>query len=112
MRIKPWLLLLIGCAAARGDEFDALCASLNSMTIPNSVTSIGDWAFGSCSGLTAIMVDTNNPTYSSVAGALFNKSQTTLIECPQGKAGSFTIPNSVTTRGKWPQDTQCAICAT
>jgi hypothetical protein len=41
-------------------------------------------------------VDTNNLAYSSVDGVLFNKSQTTLIQCPGGKSGSYTIPNSVT----------------
>jgi hypothetical protein len=30
---------------------------------------------------------------------LFNKSQTTLIQCPGGKAGSYTVPNSVTSIG-------------
>jgi hypothetical protein len=30
---------------------------------------------------------------------LFNKSQTTLIECPGGKAGSYTIPTGVTSLG-------------
>jgi Flp pilus assembly protein protease CpaA len=41
-------------------------------------------------------VDTNNPAYFSLAGVLFNKSQTALIQCPGGKTGSYTIPNSVT----------------
>ena len=44
-------------------------------------------------------VDTNNPAYSSVDGVLFNKSQTTLIQCPGAKTGSYTIPNSVTSIG-------------
>jgi hypothetical protein len=30
---------------------------------------------------------------------LFNKSQTTLIECPGGKAGSYTVPTGVTSLG-------------
>jgi hypothetical protein len=75
------------------------CASLTSITIPNSVTSIEGWAFGDCTSLTAITVDTNNPVYSSVDGVLFNKSQTTLTQYPAGKAGDYTIPNSVTSIG-------------
>ncbi len=53
-----------------------------------------------CTSLTAITVDTNNPAYSSVAGVLFNKSQTTLLQCPGGIAGGYTIPNSVTSIGE------------
>ncbi len=73
--------------------------SLTSVTIPNSVTRIGYEAFSGCSSLTAITVDASNPGYSSLAGVLFNKSQTTLIRYPAGKAGSYTIPSRVTKIG-------------
>jgi len=75
------------------------CTSLTNVTIPNSVTSIGSYAFSDCTSLSAITVDASNSFYSSVEGVLFDKSQTTLIECPGGKAGSYTIPNSVTNIG-------------
>jgi hypothetical protein len=80
-------------------EYAFFGTSLTSITIPNSVTSIGDRAFGDCTRLTAITVDALNSVYCSVAGVLFNKSQTTLIQCPGGKEGSYTIPNSVTNIG-------------
>ena len=41
-----------------------------------------------------------------MAGVLFNKSQTMLICCPMGKAGSYTIPNSVTNISQYA----CALC--
>lgn len=72
------------------------CSSLASINIPESVTSIGRNAFGNCAILTAINVDTNNPAYSSEAGVLFNKSQTTLLVCPAGKTGSYTISSGCT----------------
>jgi hypothetical protein len=96
------------------------CTKLTSITIPNSVTAIGNAAFVGCTSLTnvvlgrgvtnigdasafhcsnliAITVDTNNPAFSSVAGVLFDKNQTTLIECPGvGETGSYSIPDTVT----------------
>ena len=47
----------------------------------------------------AITVGEVNPFFSSVAGVLFNKNQTTLIQCPGGMAGNYTIPSSVTNIG-------------
>ena len=72
------------------------CTSLTNVTIPNSVTSIGDYAFQACAGLTAIEVEGLNSVYSSLEGVLLNKSRTELIRCPGGKAGSYTVPNGVT----------------
>ena len=76
----------------------AYCDFLTSIMIPNSVTNIGDLAFGSYS-LNSITVDRLNPVYISVDGVLFDKGQTTLIQYPEGKAGSYAVPNSVTSIG-------------
>ncbi len=76
------------------------CTGLTGVTIPGSVTSIGIYAFVKCTRLTAITVDEQNSTYASVDGVLFNESLTTLIVCPGGKAGSYTIPDGVTTIGE------------
>ena len=76
------------------------CTCLTNLTIPNSVTSIGGQAFWRCTNLTSISVDGLNPTYSSVNGVLFNKTQTTLVQYPAGIAAtSYTIPNTVTSIG-------------
>src|SRR6266540_3942987 len=71
------------------------------VTIPSTinglpVTRIGDQAFSYCNSLMAITVDPLNSVYSSVDGVVFNQSQTMLIQWPGGKAGSYTIPNNVT----------------
>lgn len=72
-------------------------SSLTSVTIPNSITNIGEGAFEDCDSLTAITVDLGNPIYISVAGVLFNTNRTTLIQYPAGNAAtSYTIPNGVT----------------
>ncbi len=72
------------------------CISLTSVRISSSVTSIGQYAFSDCPSLTTITVDASNAFYSSLAGVLFDKSQTTLIQSPGGKAGSYTVPDTVT----------------
>ena len=43
-----------------------------------------------------ITVDEGNTSYSSLEGVLFDKGLTTLIQCPGGKTGSYTVPGSVT----------------
>jgi hypothetical protein len=84
-----------------GDGAFANCSNLTSLTIPDSVTSIGDRAFSNCNSLTSINVFENNQNYSSPYGILFNKDKTVLICYPNGRKGSYTIPNSVTSIGYW-----------
>ncbi|MGE5395801.1 MAG: leucine-rich repeat protein [Candidatus Saccharibacteria bacterium] len=71
------------------------CTGLTAVTIPSSVTSIGQRVFGGFKG--SITVDADNSKYSALEGVLFNKDQTELIECPVSKAGTYTIPSTVTT---------------
>ena len=71
-------------------------SSLTGVTIPANVASLGEEAFGRCRSLTSITVDAANANYSSMDGVLFNKAKTTLIQYPAGQTGSYTIPTSVT----------------
>lgn len=80
-----------------GDNAFFYCSIITSITIPNSVTSIGDLAFHRCSGL--INVADSNSNYSSQNGILYNKAKTLLIHAPIGIQGNITIPNSVTSIG-------------
>jgi hypothetical protein len=79
-----------------GDHAFTDCSSLVSIIIPDSVTSIGRQAFIRCVSLTAINVNSENNSYSSNDGVLYNKNKTALIQCPGGKTGAFIIPGSVT----------------
>ena len=75
---------------------------LTNAQIPSSVTNIGPAAFLFCNQLPAITVDPANPSYTSVAGVLFNKRQTELVEYPDGNLeSSYTITNSVTSIGDY-----------
>ena len=87
----PGSLTSIGSGAFAG------CSKLTGITIPAGVTNIGDSAFAGCSSLAAIGVSTNDPAYSSLNGVLFDKSQTTIVQCPGATHGSYTIPNTVNT---------------
>ena len=80
------------------------CDSLTMVTIPASVTTIGPMVFRDCESLQSIVVDENNPYFSSLDGVLFNKDQSTLLHYVGGKAGAYTIPDSVTTIGEWAFD--------
>ena len=71
--------------------------NIASVSVPASVTSIGSQVFAVCFNLTAITVDPQNRFYSSRDGALFDKSQFTLLQYPEGLAGSYAVPGSVTT---------------
>ena len=76
------------------------CASLTSITIPNSATNIGGRTFYGCTSLTTINVAKGNQNYVSVNGVLYNKDKTILICYPARKTGkSYKIINGVTSIG-------------
>ena len=76
------------------------CKNLTSVTIPYSVTSIGNGSFSAGRSLSKINVSNNNEYYSSFNGSLYNKNQTELVQYAIGKNDTrFTIPDSVTKIG-------------
>ncbi len=85
----PETVTKIGAGAFSGNQ------ALTRVTIPRSVTSIGNGTFENCSSLSNFSVDSSNSSYASVDGVLYNKNKTKLICCPAGKAGSFTVPDTV-----------------
>lgn len=80
-------------------DFEAFeyCNTLTNVSFGAGVIGIGSGAFTFCDGLIAINADTNNPAFTTVDGILFNKNQTTLIQCPPHNiAGDYIIPDTVT----------------
>ena len=75
------------------------CVSLTSITIPESVTNISQNAFNGCSALTSISVETGNTTYDSRndCNAIIRTATNTLI----AGCKNTVIPNSVTSIGSY-----------
>lgn len=98
----------------------AYCTSLKSFTIPDSVQyiqgvfegceslewvligeSVDEWSISSiCYGLPNVKefkISENSQRFAVKDGVLFNKSFSTLIACPPGLSGDYTIPSTVET---------------
>ena len=73
------------------------CSNLREITLPPSITSIGDHAFSSCRNLHEINVADSNNVYKAIEGVLYTKDLKTIICYPQGKEDNkFVIPSSIT----------------
>ncbi len=71
-------------------------SSLETITVFAGVAEIGECAFSNCDKLTAITVDVENEKYSSLDGVLFTKDKSELICYPSGKTNSsYTVRSSV-----------------
>ena len=78
-----------------GDGAFNNCEGLTSVTIPDSVTNIGNSAFAYCSGLTSITVERGNTKYYSEGNCLIEtESKTLVLGCK-----TSVIPDSVTNIG-------------
>ena len=98
--------ILDGTKAIARSAFNR-CSDLTSVTIPNSVTSIGGFVFSYCSGLTSVSIP--NSVTSIGDGAFYYCSNLTSVTIPNSvtsigssafsgcsRLTSITIPNSVT----------------
>ena len=72
------------------------CENIAAVHLSENVENIGIFAFANCPNLTSIHVDAGNSHYSSVDGVLYNKDETKLIQTPAGKEGAFVVQDNVT----------------
>ena len=79
----------------------SLSGAFTNVSIPISVTNVGEACFTGCSNLTGITVALNNPAYYSAAGVLFAQNPPTLIAYPAALGGNYAIPGNVTGIGPW-----------
>lgn len=89
-------LVIPNSVTSIGDYAFIFCGSLTSVTIGNSVTSIGDWAFGFCHSLTSVTIG-NNVT--SIGDYAFDGCGIT----------SITFPDNVEEIGKSAFDEEVTI---
>ena len=71
------------------------CSSLKNVYIPASLTVLMPRAFDGCSSLEAFNVSEDNMAYRSQDGVLIQNDTDNLIKFPEGKGGSYRIPDSV-----------------
>lgn len=83
-----------GVSYIAANAFDG-CSNLAKVTIPSSVTDISI-NFSGCYNLENLDVAEENEIYASEDGVLFNKEKSTLLLCPRGKKGQYTVPATVT----------------
>lgn len=74
-------------------------SKVTKVTIPSTVNKISSNAFVACLGLTEFDVNADNTSFADVGGVIFNKALTTIVLVPNGKSGTYTIPNGVTKIG-------------
>ena len=104
-------IAISGLTHISNDAFNR-CSSLTSVTIPDSVKSIGDNTFRDCGSLTSVTIG-NNVTSIGQA-AFYNCSRLTSVTIPDSVKSignsvfrncssltSITIPNNVTSIGEW-----------
>lgn len=77
-----------------GDFAFSSCSNLTSIEIPAAVTSIGNSIFSSCKGLTNISIASGSTSYQVIDQVVYSKDGKTLVTCPA--ASRITIPATVT----------------
>ncbi len=92
------------------------CTNIFSLTIPNTVTSIGNYAFAGVTNVAYTGVATGSPWGASYINGyvkgnlLFSDEEcTTLVACSNNATGDIVIPNSVTSIGDYAFSDCCGL---
>ena len=75
------------------------CKSLSNISLPAKLQSIGKSALSGCTAMQEIQVASENEKFCSVDGVLYSKDKKLLIQFPAAKATKYTIPDGTETIG-------------
>ena len=85
---------------AIGDGAFSRCYGLTSVTIPDSITSIGANPFAGCDALRRLKISPDHPTFALIDNALFYKPEKRLVAyLSSGNAKVYTIPQGILSIG-------------
>lgn len=80
-------------------------SALESVSIPKTITNLGEYAFENCQSLKEILVDDENENFKSTDGVLYTKNMQTLLIYPANRENTdFSIPETVRSFGDYAFD--------
>ena len=85
--------------AISADAFKS-CTALTEITLPSRISSFDGKMFYLCNSLAKVNIDGAGGEYTSKDGVVCNKDGTTIIYCPAGRTGKYTIPSGVGSVGE------------
>ncbi len=73
------------------------CSGLTNITLSKDLATLSNLAFDACSNLSSITIPSENTTFATNGdGVLYKKDMTDIAFFPKGKAGSYSIPSTMT----------------
>lgn len=79
--------------------------ALESVSLPKTITNLGEYAFENCQSLKEILVDDENENFKSTDGVLYTKNMQTLLIYPANRENTdFSIPETVRSFGDYAFD--------
>lgn len=72
------------------------CSSLETLTLPNNLEVLDLSAFDKMYKLNRITITTENTSFTTINGVLYNFEETELLKCPQAYSGKLTLPTTLT----------------
>ncbi len=79
----------------------AFCNSIKQITFTSKISNVDVTAFEECTSLENIGVASDNVSFSSIDGVLFDKACESLIKCPASKRGYYIVPDTVRVIGRY-----------